>query len=81
MDLARQLAEALRRVRTDSGLTHRRIARRLGVSHATYTRLENASQNVTLKTLTQLCAALRCDIGELFSGKITLHAERRRQKR
>jgi len=51
------------------------------VSHATYTRLENASQNVTLKTLTQLCAALRCDIGGLFSGKITLHAERRRQKR
>ena len=28
-------------MRTDSGLTHRRIARRLGVSHATYTRLEN----------------------------------------
>lgn len=66
MDFARQLADSLRRMRTDAGLTHREMARRLGISHATYTRLENVNQNVTLKTLTQLCRALRCDIGDLF---------------
>jgi len=72
MDFARQLAEGLRRARTDAGLTHRQMARRLGISHATYTRLENVNQNVTLKTLTQLCRALHCDICDLFSGKARL---------
>ena len=76
MDFARQLAEGLRRARTDAGLTHRQMARRLGISHATYTRLENVNQNVTLKTLTQLCRALRCDIGDLFSGKAQLRRGR-----
>ena len=72
MDFARQLAEALHRARTGAGLTHREMARRLGVSHATYTRLENSTQNVTLRTLTQLCRALDCDIGALFSSDIRL---------
>ena len=39
------------------------------MSNATYTRLENANQNVTLKTLTQLCRTLDCDMGGLFSGE------------
>jgi DNA-binding Xre family transcriptional regulator len=52
------------------------MARRLGVSHAIYTRLENVNQNVTLKTLTQLCRALHCDIGDLLSGKARLRRTR-----
>jgi len=72
VDFARQLAEVLRRTRTDAGLTHRQMARRLGVSHATYTRLENTNQNVTLKTLSQLCHALDCDMGALFRGNVHL---------
>jgi transcriptional regulator with XRE-family HTH domain len=78
MDFARQLAESLRRLRTGTGLTHRQMARRLGISHATYTRLENANQNVTLKTLTQLCRELNCDIGELFGGRLRLSSRRAR---
>jgi transcriptional regulator with XRE-family HTH domain len=42
------------------------VARRLGISRPTLTRLENADQNVTLKTLSQICRALRCRPGELF---------------
>ena len=79
MDFARQLAEGLRRARTDAGLTHRQMARRLGVSHATYTRLENVNQNVTLKTLTQLCRALDCDMGGLFRGDVHLRRAARRR--
>jgi len=66
-------------MRADAGLTHREMALRLGVSHATYTRLENANQNVTLKTLTQLCRVLRCDMGELFRGDVRLHRGLRRR--
>ncbi len=51
VDLARQLADALRRMREDAGLTHAEMAKRLGISRPTYTRLENADQNTTLKTL------------------------------
>jgi len=54
------------------------MAQRLGVSNATYTRLENANQNVTLKTLTQLCRVFDCDMGALFRGELQL---RRRPKR
>jgi transcriptional regulator with XRE-family HTH domain len=72
VDFARQLAEVLRRTREEAALTHRQMAKRLGVSHATYTRLENANQNVTLKTLAQLCRALDCDMGALFRGGVRL---------
>src|SRR5438445_10336780 len=72
MAFARQLAEVLRRIRTEADLTHRQMARRLGVSHATSTRLENANQNVTLRTLTQLCRALDFDMGALFGGEIQM---------
>jgi DNA-binding Xre family transcriptional regulator len=34
------------------------------------------NQNVTLKTLTQVCRTLRCDIGDLFSGKARLRPGR-----
>jgi DNA-binding Xre family transcriptional regulator len=50
----------------------------LGISHPTYTRLENANQNVTLKTLTELCRALDCDMGALFSCDVRLRRRARR---
>jgi DNA-binding XRE family transcriptional regulator len=76
VDLARQLADSLRRMRDDAGLTHAQMAKRLGISRPTYTRLENGAQNTTLKTLTRVCRAARCDIGELFNGTISLGARR-----
>lgn len=72
MNLARELAETLRRMRASAGLTHEEMARRLGISRPTYTRLENADQNTTLKTLTQLCRALGCHVGDLFGGDVKL---------
>jgi DNA-binding Xre family transcriptional regulator len=45
------------------------MAKRLGISQPTLRQLENAGQNTTLKTLTQVCRALDCDIGALFRGE------------
>jgi transcriptional regulator with XRE-family HTH domain len=42
------------------------MARRLRISRPTLNRLESTSQNATLKTLDQLCRALRCEPGDLF---------------
>jgi DNA-binding XRE family transcriptional regulator len=54
-----------------AGSAKSRMAKRLGISRPTYNRLENADQNTTLRTLGQLCRAMRCDIGELFSSSRT----------
>ena len=48
------------------GLTQREFARRTGVAQSTIMRIENEDQNVTLKTLEQLCRAFRVDVAELF---------------
>ncbi len=47
-------------------MTQVQMAKRLGISRPTYTRLESGGQNTTLKTLNQLCRALRCEPGDLF---------------
>jgi transcriptional regulator with XRE-family HTH domain len=80
MDLARQLADSLKRTRERAGLTQTEMARRLGISQPTLNRLENAAQNTTLKTLGTLCRALGCSIGELFAGRMRIEW-RHRQRR
>lgn len=62
--LEERLAAKLRRLRGD--LNQRDFARRLGISVATLNRVEQAHQNVSLKTLSKLCQRLNCDIGDLF---------------
>lgn len=42
------------------------FARKLGISRATLTRIENASQNITIDTLERIASALRCDASELL---------------
>jgi transcriptional regulator with XRE-family HTH domain len=79
MDLARQLADALRSARKEAGLTQTEMARRIGISQPTLNRLETARQNTTLRTLTQLCLALRCRLGDLFDGHVSMKATRRRR--
>ena len=82
MDLARQLAESLRRLRQEAGLNQTEMAKRLGISQPTLNRLENGSQNTTLKTLNQLCRALRCGVGDLFgAGQVKLHPGRARGRK
>jgi len=73
VDLGRLLGESLLRIRQDRGWTQAELARRLGISRPTLTRLESAGQNATLRTLSTLCKALRCEPGDLFRpGKVAL---------
>jgi transcriptional regulator with XRE-family HTH domain len=66
VDLGIRLADAIKRVREEAGLTQTAMARRLGISQPTLHRLERGDQNITLRILGQLCSALRCEPGELF---------------
>ena len=66
MDLVENLARNLRALRGDK--TQDAFARKLGISQATLARLESGAQNTTVKTLQQICKALRCNVGELFRG-------------
>ena len=66
MDLVDILARNIRALRGDK--TQDAFARKLGISQATLARLESGAQNTTVKTLQQICKALRCTIGELFKG-------------
>jgi DNA-binding XRE family transcriptional regulator len=66
MSLGKVLAANLRARRGQ--LTQEAFARRLGISRPTLTRLESGSQNTTLKTLEQICRALRCNVGDLFQS-------------
>jgi len=78
VDLAAVLAESLQRLRREAGLTQAEMARALGISRPTLTRLESARQNVTLRTLAQLCRVLRCEPGDLFRpGQARLRLPRR----
>lgn len=62
--LADRLAKNLRARR--GKLSQVDFARKLGISRATLTRLENGAQNTTLKTLDQIARSQRCDVGDLF---------------
>lgn len=64
MKAAEFLAKNLKARR--GSLTQEAFARKLGISRATLTRLESASQNTTIATLEQIAKALRCEIGDLF---------------
>ncbi len=78
MDLGQRLAGTLRRMREKAGLSQVEMAKRLGISQPTLNRLESVSQNATLKTLNQLCQALRCEPGDLFrAGQGGLRLRRR----
>jgi DNA-binding Xre family transcriptional regulator len=62
--LAKQLAKFLRKQRGD--LTYKKFARKVGISDSTLHRMEMAEQNVTLKTLEQICDRLKCSVSDVF---------------
>lgn len=64
MTLAERLAHNLKKRR--GGMTQEQFAKKLGISRATLTRLENAAQNTTLQTIEQISKSCKCDVGELF---------------
>jgi DNA-binding Xre family transcriptional regulator len=62
--LAKQLAAFLRKRRGD--LTFQQFSRKTGISDSTLHRMELGEQNVTLKTLEQICDRLKCSVAEVF---------------
>ena len=47
-------------------MTLMQFSKKLGISDASLHRLEQGQQNVTLKTLEQLSARLKCGVGEML---------------
>ncbi len=62
--LAKQLGAFLRKKR--GNLTYQQFSRKMGISDSTLHRLEMGEQNVTLKTLEQICSRLKCKVSDLF---------------
>ncbi len=62
--LAKQLGAFLRKKRGD--LTYQQFSRKMGISDSTLHRMELGEQNVTLKTLEQICDRLKCKVSEMF---------------
>jgi DNA-binding Xre family transcriptional regulator len=70
----------MRALRHKTGLNQRQLAKRLGISQATLARLEGGSQNTKLEIIDRLCRTLQCDIGDLFSGRVTAPSRRRKSR-
>jgi len=62
--LAKQLGNFLRQKR--GNLTYQQFSRKIGISSSTLHRLEMGEQNITLKTLEQLCSRFICKVSDLF---------------
>lgn len=62
--LAIRLGEHLRELRGEE--SQLQFAKKLGISKSSLNRIEIGEQNISLKTLENLCKRLKCDIGELF---------------
>ena len=61
----RQLADYLRKARGEE--TFRVFAKKLGISASSLQRLEQAEQNVTLRTVRQITRKLRVSLRDIFS--------------
>ena len=64
VQLRERLAKFIREKRGET--PQREFARKIGVAQSTIMRIENLDQNVTIKTLENLCRAFHADIGDLF---------------
>lgn len=74
MSLSKKLAKNLRARRGTR--TQEEFAALLGISRPTLTRLENADQNTTLKTLEKVKEALHCRVAVLFGEERTTPSTR-----
>jgi transcriptional regulator with XRE-family HTH domain len=82
VNLAERLAEALRRLREEAGMTQKDLAKRLKMSHATLHRLERGDRNTMLTTLEDLSEALGCSLADLFEpGRLKIPPRRAQQTR
>ena len=68
---AENLAENVRSLREQRGLTQQQIAKIAGVPRATWGNLESGASNPTLQVLTKVAAALQVRLEELLSAPRT----------
>jgi DNA-binding Xre family transcriptional regulator len=47
-------------------MTYQQFSRKLGISTASLQRMEMGAQNVTLNTIEQIAARLKCKISDIF---------------
>jgi len=62
VDAEVRLAVALAEAREHAGLTQAQLARKLRTRQSNISRIEQGSQNITLRTLEKIAHALRCKI-------------------
>jgi transcriptional regulator with XRE-family HTH domain len=67
-DVQRRLGVRLRELRAGRGLTQLRLAERSGISRPSIANVEAGRQNVSLRQLCALAAALGVTVEDLFSG-------------
>ncbi|QGP92210.1 helix-turn-helix protein [Neomoorella glycerini] len=60
---------ALRRVRLQAGLTQSELARRVGLTRASYTNIEKGRKNPSVGTALRIARALNRPVEELFADE------------
>ena len=63
-DIAKELAKCIKELRGD--MTQREFAKKLNINVGTLNRIEQAQENITLKTIQRMCLSLNCSVGSLF---------------
>jgi transcriptional regulator with XRE-family HTH domain len=66
-DLAKNLARKLKKLRGEQ--TQREFAKKLGIKQPHLNRIEQAKENITLRTIQKMCDRLGCSIGRLFDDR------------
>ena len=66
--LARRVGERVRELRSDRGLTQLRLAERAGISRPSIANVEAGRQNVSLRQLCALAAALGVEVEDLVAA-------------
>ena len=67
MDVRKTIAWNLRRLRVEQGFTQERLALACGIDRSYMGRIERGSENVSVKTLEAVSAALGVHVSELFA--------------
>ena len=58
--------QTLREARKERGVLQKAVAEHLGVSRQTYSRYENAQENMTIEQAKAVCKFLHCSIEDVF---------------
>ena len=65
-DEVQKLAENLKRIRTEKGISQGDIVKSTGIDKAMISNIENGKTNPTLATIAKLAGALGVSVGELM---------------